>query len=259
MIDLANKRLMRTVLASSVCVGILAGTAEADSILLGADYTTKRPGVRPPQTFLDLSEEVPGIGVVRFNVDRMILLRLEDASLPFVGATDSVDIEFAALELRHRSRRADLQLTLDSSQHSLGVLNVVHEFADNPALAGTYGAFINVFFTLTGRYRSQIISQTGHFSFVSGGSWTHEPPPGTKLVEGAPGDQLANWHVPKPPGFSDFFMVDTPLWERTDGIGQLGGPVLLPAPPSSVLLISGLVGVVLTRRMRRGPRSETVR
>jgi hypothetical protein len=253
MIDKANNRSMgRAVLASLIAASVLVGTAEADSILLGADYSTRRPGVRPPPTFLDLSRDIPGIGVVRFNVDRMTILRLEDANLPFVGASDSVEIALADLELRHRSRGTNLLMTLDTTERSSGALHVTHDFVDNPAQTGTYDGFIDIFYTLTGRYRSQVIAQTGHASFISSGFWTHDPPPGTVLTVGPVGDQFANWHVPKPPGFSDFFYVDAPLWERTDAIGQMSGPaVLLPEPTSLVLLISGVVGVVLARRRRR--------
>ena len=235
------------VCAWAVCGCLIGATAEAGSILLGADYTGSRSnGQRPPQTFLDVGRGK----VLTFDVISMTVLRREDALLPF-GGFDSVPIAFADLELRHRGHGSDLSLRLDSKKDSVGTMNIFHWPFDNPSVAGSYDASIELFFMLTGKFERRPVSQQGTANFVSDGFWSHEPPPFTPLLVGPRGDQFANWHEPKPPGFGDFFIVEPPVWERTDGIGQMSAPVLIPEPSSIMLLASGLAGVLLARRRSR--------
>jgi hypothetical protein len=47
--------------------------------------------------------------------------------------------------------------------------------------------------------------------------WSHEPPLGSLIVPGPPGDIDANLHAPLPPGFSDFFPLL--IIEQHSGVG----------------------------------------
>jgi hypothetical protein len=266
-----------------------SGTAQAASVLLGSDYLVTMPG-----TFFDF-----GFGQIPFEGNPIgpaatdtIVQRQADAILPSVGSFDIIPTELVALSLQSVNpvtlgpNTGTLFVTLTPGTNSTGQMRIVHNFPDNgtPAPEGFFDSFFDVFFDLhlDGNFvmSGQALLCQGLASalnpncagFETGrGLWSHEPDPAALLVTGPAGDQQANNHTGKPPGFDDFHIVGgaterkvpPPFGEHRVAPACAGGPGgpgctsegAVPEPGILLLVGPALAGLMLRRR-RLGPHKD---
>lgn len=267
-----NAIRLRSVAVFALGVLTFAPAMRGTSILAGSEYRT---------TAAALFDFGAGIGPIALTgafgpgVVDTVITRLENAMLPAIGSSDTIDIQMRLLELRSIApvfiggSFFDVFFDLDPSRVSTGTMTISHEFPDNgtPAPEGTYTS------TLTLNYRASFVpvgagtpmTLTGSVTRTTPGPlpWSHEPPPGALVISGAPGDVDANVHAVLPPGFSDFFSLLT--IEQTSGIGiHVQQPAIvnctgcelqaaIPEPGTHVLALSGLALIaagLLARRLR---------
>jgi hypothetical protein len=253
----------------AAALGLLAAPpAKGDSVLTGTDYFA---------TAAALFDFGGGIGAIVLTgafgpaVADVAITRIEDASLPAVGSSDTIDVELRMFELRSVApvftggSFFDVFVHLDPVLASTGTMTISHEFPDDgtPAAEGTYSSSVTVnlivdFVPIGG---GAPFSLTPSFVLATSGPlpWSHEPSPGAVVVPGAPGDLDANAHAPLPAGFDDFFPL---AFDQTGGGGILvaeyaadRGPGELkplrgvPEPASAMLMLCALA--LLARRAWR--------
>jgi len=272
------------ILQSATCAVLLgcslSGPVYAASIFAGSDYLTT----------VDASFDFGGaIGLVGFTgafgpgVADTVLTRLEDAILT-VGGSDTIAIQMRLLELvsvapvNIGGDLFDVRVHLDPARASTGTMTINHEFPDNATAApeGTFTSNLLVNFVASfapvGAGTAMDVRGSLPLTTDPPASWTHNPPAGVLLVNGAPGDLNANCHNPPDcltpangPNISthDFFVVfvdethpngarhrAAPAMTNCADCG-LGGVV--PEPGTYVTLVSGLVllGAGAWRRKRQ--------
>lgn len=268
-----------------LAVLLVSQSALAGTVVLGSDYLTTPVGF----SFFDFG---PGIGVVSLqgrpidlvtlsNTDT-IVQRLEDAVLPKVGDSDTIDIMMVALSLESVApvniggSFFDVFVHLDPTTATKGQMTIRHEFPDNltPQAEGTFSSFFDVFFTAD---FTKVGDPLTKFSVSDGlklsgiGMWSHEPPPGAFLLPSPPASaQDGNVHICVLP--CDFFPGAGPnfpdRWHRLDErekaakgnpgkhnpqlAGNVNAGLHLPEPGSVVLVLSGLaMTLAMKRRIRR--------
>ncbi|NES74270.1 MAG: hypothetical protein F6K24_58325, partial [Okeania sp. SIO2D1] len=245
--------------------------AKAADIWRGSDYLHT---IMP--TSLDF-QGAGGVGVVDFkslpigpgNTDT-IVQRQEDCIFGGLGGSCTIPIEMVELSLMSVApvevNNIFYDVFVTEGPNSTGTMTINHEFPDNgtPEPEGTFTSILNVFFeakfvdvndpnNMFSVFSEDIFG--GPKVFEAFGEWSHEPVPGSVIVQGAPGtvvgdntaDQDANCHSQGPGCLvgqdsegnpvGDFFIVGQVIHETPQGDTHTVDPAKTPEP-STVMMSS---------------------
>jgi hypothetical protein len=257
--------------------------AQAFNILAGSDYwTTTNNG----STFFDFGPGIGQVGLMGLPVgpgnSDTVVTRLEDAIFDdnndgiVERTSDTIRIEMNTLSLKSINQvnvggtLYDVLVSLNDAQASTGTMTINHDVDDNnkfvdnnpsPAPEGTFSSVINV------NFKAEFVDGGGNINDAltvlnslplssENGLWSHDPTPGTTLVNGPVGDLLANNHINNDPlvsGFDDFFtsflVEEHPTGARHEVCTANGGPCPVPEPLTTLASVTGLgFGAMLKRK-----------